>query len=269
MKDPMMKKKRLFAMQFTIKHLMFALVFVALLCSWVLWLDLNSEQRRMDRLERVKSGDTHLLAFARENLHAKESSVRLAAAGAVGKIGYCDDQVLDELIETLQSDPIASPNAAWAIGNLMPASNRAIDALIKALENKNHETRRLAAFSLARYGTLATVAIPSLERHLDDFNSACMGARALGEMAQYVPKSSIDKITAMLRSEEPGDRGEACMALAKISAWHQLDPSTVDAIELISRNDSVEFIRGYAKTSIEDIRLNLKLQSPLETSAQK
>lgn len=252
--------KRRFAFQFTLRHLTIASAIVALLCSTILWLDLNSADRRIRRLSQTKDGDVTALTFARQSLFAEEPMVCLAAAEAIGKIGPAAQPALDELIYVLNTDLKASPNAAWAIGRLRSTNPKAVEALVDALESTNHETRRYAAFAISLYGFQARIAIPSLERHLDDYNSAYMGARALGEMGQFAPSTSIAKLSAMLAREEPGERAEACKALAKLSAWHSLDQKTLTAIEGLSE-DNVDWVRRFAREAIEEIRFNL--QNPI------
>ncbi len=245
------------AMRFSIRQLLIVVAVAALLVTGVKWLDLDSPDRRILRLEKAKSGDITLLEYARHNLFAKELSVRMAAAEAIGKIGPAAGDSLDDLIVVLKKDIKASPNAAWAIGQIRSFDPKAIDALQEALESTNHETRRYAAFAISCYGTFAASTIPKLERHLDDYNSAYMGARALGEMGPFVPATTIAKLTTLLERDDAGARAEACMALAKLAQSHQLDSQTISMIEELSSDDD-PIVRRFAQKAMEEIQVILQ-----------
>jgi len=71
-----------------------------------------------------------------------------------------------------------------AIGNLGPKAAKAVPALIKAMEDKNHRIRQHTAWTLSKIGPAAKAAIPILKKALNDENNS----------VRYNAKVALEKI---------------------------------------------------------------------------
>lgn len=161
--------------------------------------------------------DRRSINFLNEVL-GKRSSVRQAAAIALGKIG--DPRAVESLITAL-ADPIfvVRGNAARALGEL--SDPRAIDPLITALADPKFFVRGSAARALGRTGDLRAVdpLIIALADPSPDVRSNA--AYALGQLSD--PRA-IDPLNTALADQIAYVRINAACALWKLGDPRAIDP---------------------------------------------
>lgn len=127
-----------------------------------------------------------LQVFA-QGLEDEVSSVREAAAGALGKVGP-EEGVVPALIRTLEDDEdeYVRGAAAWALGDIGPEEG-VVPALIRALEEDEKSwVRRSAAWGLEKIGPEAVDAVPALIQTLgvEDEYERWDAAKALEAIAE-------------------------------------------------------------------------------------
>lgn len=108
----------------------------------------------------VKAGYKRPVKSLIEALGDKDSIVRQVAAEALGEIG--DPMAIEPLVKALKSED-GNVYAAVALAEI---GEPALDALIKALEDRDENVRRVAAFGLGRTGDER--AVKPLKLHLRD-----------------------------------------------------------------------------------------------------
>jgi HEAT repeat protein len=99
-----------------------------------------------------------------EALNDKASSIRKAAAGALGNIGA--EAAVPALTKALRdTDGKVRWQAADALGRIGPKAHRAVPALMEALKDKEPSMRGIAADALGGIGeSYAAAAVPSLQQ---------------------------------------------------------------------------------------------------------
>ena len=201
----------------------------------------------------LETGETD----SRSGLQAEGELARLASARELGSRGNADSDAIPELINLLNTDSskVAS-TAAWALGNTLSSNPRCTDSLrskaatslTNALQHKDSEVRRYAAYALSQNPSVARSAIPELTALLKDPNAAYVAARALGEIGADA-RGAMPNLAALLKGSNPGHRAEAAMAISK------LQPLPKEIIMAITEllEDEVDFVRAAAHKALENI----------------
>ena len=149
----------------------------------------------------------------------------------IGKIG--NDKAVDALIKALDdSDDFFRSDAAEALGNI--GNDKAVDALlIKALDDSYDFVRYCAAEALRKIGN--DKAVDALNKALDDSDDSVrfLAARALGEIGN---DKAVDALIKALDHSDDSVRFHAAKALVNIGNDKAVDP-LIKALD--DSNDSV------------------------------
>lgn len=134
--------------------------------------DANAKQRALADLRR-KPVDEKLHPALRAALKDEDRRVRQLAASALVWSGAADKAVIDELIRGLaepvtpgyRASPDDSLSAHW---DLVQIGEKAVPALVAALEDKKYPARGQAIWTLGKIGKPAKAAVPALEAAIRD-----------------------------------------------------------------------------------------------------
>jgi HEAT repeat protein len=211
-------------------------------------------------LSRVGYNQTSAIQFARGQLQSSSSSVRQAAASALGAIGPKAEVSVSDLLSRLRHDsPNVAAASAWALGyiytdaarNPKPIDPEVIPALIQALDNSDHEVRRYAAYAIGLIGPRALSATPKLTQLLGDPNLSIRytAAHSLSEMGA-VATGSIGPMTALLSEPQALVRLEAIQDISRLTPcpW---PAATVSAVQKCQDDDD-ERVRDAAKRALAE-----------------
>lgn len=184
-----------------------------------------------------------------ELLGDPEEDVCYAACFALGQIGLKADAAKEHLGKCLAGDDeFLCMAAAWALACTDPFSEetaaKAVPVLAKALVDPEPMTRLQAAQVLGRFGSLASDALPELEKLLEDSNADIKAAAAetikviksgvpaipdgleVGTMIEAGPGGVVLKLGAEVVAELP--EGEKLMVLSLKGKWVGLSAVTDD-----------------------------------------
>jgi HEAT repeat protein len=93
------------------------------------------------------------------------AGVRQSAAGALGSIGPDAKSAASALLITAKDkDALVRCSSVWALSRIDADAGLVLPGLIERLDDSFANTRQFAALALAKYGPLATSAIPALVR---------------------------------------------------------------------------------------------------------
>ena len=188
----------------------------------------------------VKAGYKRPVKSLIEALGDKDSIVRQVAAEALGEIG--DPMAIEPLVKALKSED-GNVYAAVALAEI---GEPALDALIKALEDRDENVRRVAAFGLGRTGDKR--AIEPLIQALKDESSGVQfcAAEALARMGDA---TGIELLTQYLRgANDHIVRFRAAYTLGQIG-----DERAVKPLKLHLRDPDPN-VRVAAKEALEMIQ---------------
>ncbi|SDW69166.1 HEAT repeat domain-containing protein [Nitrosomonas oligotropha] len=188
-----------------------------------------------------KIGDKAAVNALIHSLKDENSAVRSRAASALGEIG--DKAAVDSLIHSLKDeDSIARWTAAEALGEI--GDRAAVDPLIHSLKDENSAVRWTAAEALEIIGDKA--AVDPLIHSLKDENSIVRwtAARALEKIGD---KAAVDPLLHAFKDENSDARQTATKALGEIGDKAAVDP----LIHALKDEDSV--VRWTAAKALERI----------------
>jgi HEAT repeat protein len=213
-------------------------------------------------INRVRPGPERQ-ALAAETLRVFESlsksrpedtSVRRYLALVLGKLGD-PSAVPDLLAAAKDADSETRLYSIWALGAL--ADPRALDTVLEASVSPDAGLRKMSAYVLGRLGSRA--AVPRLKVLIEDsvadvrWNAAIALAQ-LGD-AQGLPvlRSMLDR-DGLSRMQLPSDQAEAAMINAAKAIALLRDPSTLDLLDRVGREDPNLRVRDAARSAAETIR---------------
>jgi HEAT repeat protein len=169
-------------------------------------------------------------------LKSKDAAVRYYAAKAIGEIGPGAKSAIPVLIKMLNDTGLDSNvglAATDAFGRIGP---EAIPYLMKALKDKDNETRSNAASALGDFGPAAKAAVPLL---IEAANGKYMGlrqssVRALGRIGPDA-KAAVPALAAALKDKNALLQSHAAEALENIGT-----PEALKVIEAFKKSQPKE-----------------------------
>ncbi len=174
------------------------------------------------------------------------ADVRAAAALALARMELSAGAV-PSLVRCLGSgDAYVRGFAAWSLGNLGPAAQGAVPALVEALEAD--DTANVVAAALARIGPAAAQAVPALaaDLHGTEAGRRWRAARTLGRIGPMA-EAAVPDLRAALRDPNEAVRAHAARALGRIGA--AAGPAAADLQR--ATGDSDAGVRAEARQALE------------------
>ena len=174
------------------------------------------------------------------------ADVRAVAALALARMELSPGAV-PSLVHSLGSrDDYVRGFAAWSLGNLGPAAQDAVPALVQALGVD--DTASVAAAALARIGPAAAQAVPALaaDLHGREAGRRWRAARTLGRIGPLA-EAAVPELRAALRDPNEAVRAHAARALGRIGAAAR--PAAADLQR--ATGDSDAGVRAEARQALE------------------
>lgn len=236
MKNGVKRAVRLIAVCFS------ALIFGAAVCSAATLAErlVSTEESVRDSSDSELGGlgDTakaKLVPALTRSLKSKDPSVRYYAARAIGEIGPAARSAIPVLIKMMNDtglDSNVGMAATDAFGRIGP---EAIPYLMKALKDRDVETRSNAASALGDFGPAAKDAVPLLIEAAKDKNLGLRqsSTRALGRIGPDA-KAAVPVLAASLKDKDPLLQSHAAEALERIGtpeAFKALGKSKQDQVK--------------------------------------
>jgi HEAT repeat protein len=195
----------------------------------------------IDAIAEKFSGGLPALDALTKSLEDAEPRVRWHAARAIGLIGYEAASAIPTLLKLLKDpDPVATTQAAWAIGHIrnddprsdIPAGDAAhyasaIEPLVDTMLHPDPRARRAAVRSLKAVSTSREQVLTAVQRHLADADPtaimpalhtmADMGADAVPFLIDALEKPESRFWAEVVLSEIGPDAAPAAEPLAKLA----------------------------------------------------
>jgi len=207
---------------------------------------------------REPAGAEAALPRLAEALRDEQEAVRAAAARALGALGPKANATTPALLAALD-DPRADVRAAAALALArMELSAGAVPSLVRCLGSGDAYVRGFAAWSLGNLGPAAQGAVPALVEALEADDTANVVAAALARIgpaaAQAVPgrigpmaEAAVPDLRAALRDPNEAVRAHAARALGRIGA--AAGPAAADLQR--ATGDSDAGVRAEARQALE------------------
>ena len=165
-------------------------------------------------------------------LSDESRSVRDSAAKTIVTAGPARGAAVSALAAAAQRTEAPTPNAAMALGRMVPPVAQAVPAVRRALAAPDAALRSEAARALGSFGEAAHPAIPDLIAALDDTSGEVVrhAAWALGDLGPPA-RAATPKLRGMLSDADARQAAAACYALYRIEGEAvQLMPVLVRAL---------------------------------------
>jgi HEAT repeat protein len=120
--------------------------------------------------------------------------------GAVHALRHFGRDAMQDLTSALKDvDAGVRTTAAWALGQMTPASPEAVWGLAQAVSDLDVGVRQMVVWALANQGPAAADAVPELIRALRDSNNVvrATAAQALGAIGPAAKAAAIPMVQAM------------------------------------------------------------------------
>lgn len=191
-----------------------------------------------------------------QGLDDKYDRVRAESAVSLGKLGPSAAEAIPKLKEKSKTDDdYVRMNSVFALGRIAEDPTQVLDALTEALKDSNHQCRYSALMALERYGAKAGAAIPALLEYAKKEESSLRTRLLFMKTLVSVGKENPDVLKWLIeKMKTSSNPREVIPVLNLLGSMGEASQSAKPAIEELILNTKDKRIKTFAIDTLKKIQ---------------